>query len=375
MGLPLRIAFLHHALKGYRSELFRKLTTQLNLHFFFTREVKNTDSDINFEEFSGRYEVLKEYKTPVFASGFAPSVIPKLLRYNPDIVIASTLTSFSTYVSFLLAKILGRKFVIFSEDWHWFGGILGRLTLFVSKIILRHTDAVVAAGTKSAEFLMSLGASNIHVGINSASDLSRIDIDPDKLDEMKSKFEGRRIILYLSRIMQYKGLDILLRAHSIIENSNPDAFLVVGGDGPFRMKCEEIAKDLHLENYAFLGRIEENELVYYFHLCDVFVLPSRFMAGSRVTCEAWGMVINEAMSLGKPIVSTTAVAAAYDLILNGVNGFRVRENDYKDMARAIDLVLRRPEFGQESLKIIPKASPSQQTEAFIQAIRSVAKNQ
>lgn len=317
------------------------------------------------------HKILNEYCIPFYADGFAPRILLELIRFNPHIIIASTLSSFFTHLSFVFAKLLRRPFIVFCEDWIRPSDLLGKMTYAIKKMIIKKSDAFVAAGTMTQKYLKKEGAKKVFLGLNSATDYSQIAFDKERMEELKAQYGDKRVILYLSRIVRYKGLDVLLKAYAMLENEHDDYVLLIGGTGPFKQECRRLAEDLQIERCEFLGYVPENDLVHFLRLCDVFILPTRKMEGSRVSVEAWGMVINEAMSLGKPVISTTAVAAAYDLIENGVNGFRVEQGNSEQMAYAIERVLENPQMGEKSKDIIEKANPKKQALAFLSALKWV----
>ncbi|MGY5882009.1 MAG: glycosyltransferase family 4 protein [Candidatus Thorarchaeota archaeon] len=318
---------------------------------------------------------MREFAHPIYANGFAPGLLLKLIRFRPDVIIASTYSSFFTHVGLLYARLFRVPFVVFSEDWIWSRSLL-RVAMFpFIRYIITKSDAIVAAGTKAKDFANRHGASKVFLGINSASDLSNLVLDNEKMNKLKKKYVGKRVILYQSRIVKYKGLDVLIKAMSLLGKNYENITLLIGGDGDFRDECIELAGQLNISNYEFLGYVPQDDIPYYFNLCDVFVLPTRYLAKSTVPAEAWGLVINEAMSVGKPIVSTSAVAAAYDLIEPGLNGFIVPHSNPKALAKAIHIILQSPlTFGENSLQILKKAEVRQQRDAFSNAIKHVIRS-
>jgi glycosyltransferase involved in cell wall biosynthesis len=129
--------------------------------------------------------------------------------------------------------------------------------------------------------------------------------------------------------------------------------LIVAGTGSFLVECKTLAKNLKIKNCVFLGYITDQAKYNLYELSDIFVLPSTFRDG---ICEAWGFVLNEAMSFKKPLISTDAVAGAYDLIKNGENGYIVGSGDSIQLQNCIsrlisdsDLILR---MGAKSIDMI-----------------------
>ena len=102
------------------------------------------------------------------------------------------------------------------------------------------------------------------------------------------------ILLFVGRLVAYKGVDVLLRALPGIE-----ATVVIVGDGPARSSLEALARELCVaDRVRFAGEVTDEDLLAWYHACDALVLPSI----SRQ--ETFGLVQLEAMACGKPVVST-----------------------------------------------------------------------
>ena len=105
-----------------------------------------------------------------------------------------------------------------------------------------------------------------------------------------------------------------------------DIFLLIVGDGPFINECKDLAKKIDIKNIHFMGYVDAK--AYCYKACDVFVLPSILLDDHQY--EAWGLVINEAMAFGKPIITTDAVGAAEDLVKDGYNGYIVKNKSVEE---------------------------------------------
>jgi len=171
-----------------------------------------------------------------------------------------------------------------------------------------------------------------------------------------------------------KGLDILIKAFDCLRRERNDISLLIVGDGPFAPYCRELCRSLETENITFAGSVAPADRGQFFEQADVFVLPSRFIGNFY---EGWGLVINEALSMGLPVITTTAVGAAYDLVVNGHNGFVVQEGSVSDLLKAMQNILAADLelMGENSRKMFEnKNNFKKMAEGFSRAIEYVGSN-
>jgi glycosyltransferase involved in cell wall biosynthesis len=120
------------------------------------------------------------------------------------------------------------------------------------------------------------------------------------------------VILFCGKFSGVKRPLDLLKAFQCL-GSDPKASLVFVGDGLLRDELQRYVKEHGLKHVHFLGFRNQSELPACYSMADVLVLPSDF--------EPWGLVVNEAMCFGLPIIASDKVGAALDLVRDGVNGF------------------------------------------------------
>ncbi len=134
----------------------------------------------------------------------------------------------------------------------------------------------------------------IHLGI----DLERFELTPEverRVARLQQAWGGRPTILFVGRLIEYKGLPILINAMRGVP-----ARLQIVGEGRLRTNLEAQVRHMELDGQVhFAGEISEADLVAHLHACEFLVLPS------TGTNETLGMVQLEAMACGKPVVSTT----------------------------------------------------------------------
>ncbi len=155
----------------------------------------------------------------------------------------------------------------------------------------------------------------------------------------------RPIILFCGKLTEVKDPATLIQA---VGRMNAKPMLLLAGDGVLRQELEQLASRVAAGSVKFLGFQNQTELPALYDLCDVFVLPSIF--------EPWGLVVNEVMNAGKPVIVSDQVGAGPDLVRAGINGDIFQAGDVADLVRALkpfmnDAVLRL-RAGEESLRII-----------------------
>ena len=138
-----------------------------------------------------------------------------------------------------------------------------------------------------------------------------------------------------------KGFDVLLKTSKELDL---DIGIYIVGDEPTE-EFVKIKKDQGLSNVHFVGFKTKEELYEYYAAADLFVLLTRG--------DIWGLVINEAMMFGLPVITTSSCIAGTELIENNRNGFIVSINDISGISQKIKIILKdaeiRKKFSEESL--------------------------
>jgi glycosyltransferase involved in cell wall biosynthesis len=160
----------------------------------------------------------------------------------------------------------------------------------------------------------------------------------------------RRVILYASKLQTRKRcIDLVDACLQIARSSPPERvpYLLIIGDGEERAALESRAQDAAPGNIRFLGFRNQTELPRFYDLCNVFVLFS--------VNEPWGLVVNEVMNAGRPVIVTDQVGCHKNLVQNGFNGYVVKAYDTRGLADALRIVLDDDEWqtmGARSLQIV-----------------------
>ena len=275
----------------------------------------------------------------------------------------------------LAAKALGMPVLLRAESW-LHDRSRSRLKLFAKRLFfsaLRHlADAVLPIGTRNAEywaeylgdrfpaFLMPYAVDNDYFAERAqAATASRaalqaeLGLQPD-----------RPVILFASKLQERKHCDDLLEAFLQLQASGPSPYLLIVGDGEMRAGLEQRARASGSDSILFAGFRNQSEMPRLFNLSTVFVLPSRH--------EAWGLITNEAMAAGLPVIVSDDVGCAVDLVRDGENGFVYPVGDVTALHDALAATLqpgRAAAMGAQSRAIISRWSYAEDVEGLRSALR------
>jgi rhamnosyl/mannosyltransferase len=158
-------------------------------------------------------------------------------------------------------------------------------------------------------------------------------VDINLFSELKENYKNKKIIFSMGRLIYYKGFSYLIEAAKYL---NDDYVILIGGEGELEASLKKIIDDNNLTSKVkLIGFIPHKELGTYYKLCDIFCLSSVFRS------EMFGIVQLEAMSFGKPIItSKLEKSGVCSVNIHGVTGQCVASNNAIAIADAIISILK-----------------------------------
>ena len=148
--------------------------------------------------------------------------------------------------------------------------------------------------------------------------------------------------------MKRKHPELLINCAINLNRNGYEFHLLMIGDGELKKDLEKIVEKNNLKNCTFTGFINQSEIPKYYSISDLFVLPSEN--------EPWGLVVNEAMCAGLPIILNKEIGCSDDLLLNNINGFEIDIKNIYSLEKAITILLKNhkklDEMKANSTKII-----------------------
>ena len=213
-------------------------------------------------------------------------------------------------------------------------------------------------GIRSKEYLMSYGVSESKIALRcQAAALPRSYSAAKVMSHYESSWKGRADephFLYVGRLSVEKGLNDLLQAFCAVHKAYPKARLDLVGSGPLAEQLKSRVGALGLKDaISFLGTKSLDDISELFLKCTALVLPSH--------SEPWGLVVNEALSYGCPVVVSSACGCVPDLALDGLTGysFEVGNTDalIKALVSVMQFSLNRKAVARNCLAVIANFTP------------------
>jgi glycosyltransferase involved in cell wall biosynthesis len=373
-----RVAFVTHICPHYRVRTFELLAGRYNVQYFFFSAGDDwywlPEHGVRAGRFS--HEYLPGVK--LGRTRLTPTLPVKLWRGAYDVYVKSINGRFALPVTYLIARLRGKPFVLWTGVWMRVNTFAHRMLYPLTRYIYRHADAVVVYGEHVKRFLVAEGVRSDVVFIaphaidNSEYARQVSDAEQDALRQRLDIPAGAKVVLFIGRFEEEKGLDVLIDAFASLADTR--AVLVLGGSGSLRESLEQRARDRGIaDRVRFAGYIPPSDTVAFYSIAWVYVLSS---VTTPVFKEPWGLVVNEAFSQGLPVVATDSVgAAAGGLVRDGVNGLVVPERDRQALATALDRVLAddalRQRMSGEALRGMAGWNNDAMVDGFAQAIESV----
>jgi glycosyltransferase involved in cell wall biosynthesis len=372
-NLPFRLAILTSHPIQYQVPFFRKLAAQPQIEltvFFCSDWGLNTYHDEGFGQMvkwdvpllgGYQFELLPNVNPKPNLTRFwgliNPAVVERLRRGNFAGVWVHGWARLTDWLAIVTAVAFGIPVLLRAETnllttlppWK------ARLKRAILTQLFRRISAFLAIGRYNAEFYEAYEVPKekiIHVpyAVDNEFFLSEAEqLLPRKI-ELKRKLSIPNhlpVILFSGKLTSLKRPMDLLEAFAELTKSTKAALVYVG-EGPMRSELESRVRKYFLQHVYFTGFKNQGALPEFYSLADIFVLPSGF--------EPWGLVVNEAMCFGLPVIVSNHVGATGDLVREEVNGFAYPVGDVVSLAEKLRILIEdtelRGRMGQASRELI-----------------------
>jgi glycosyltransferase involved in cell wall biosynthesis len=301
------------------------------------------------------------------------SIAREIIAYRPDVVILPGFSDPSYWLILLLTKLLNIPRIL-PCDSTGFDNPPNRFKKILKKFFVSNCDYGFSYGLMATEYLNSLGMPmNRIITRCQATDNEKIaSIYNSEKSIRKTQIEkngfNKYNFIYVGRLTEIKNLKRLINSFLVLKKSNKSAIdwgLIIVGDGPQKQELINLSTNNGIKSIHFVGGMSWEVVPKFYAMADVFILPS--------TSEPWGLVVNEAMACSLPVLVSNKCGAAYDLVIEGTNGYTFDPFNENDLTAKLNLFVNNKintyGMGIKSKEIIDKFTPKSAANSMYRGIQ------
>ncbi len=333
----LKVLFITNIPSPYRVDFFNELGKLCDLTVLFEKATSSERDaswkHYNFENFNGIF--LKSKSVRVDA-GFSFEVIKYVKDRRFDRIIVANTSTPTGMLALQYMKNHGIPYYLEGDG--GFAKTGKGLKERIKKHFIKGAQGYFSTGAEHDRYYITYGAEPDKIYRYPFTSLYESDLlDSPVTHEEKLRIretlsmKEEKIIVTVGQFIHRKGFDVLLKS---AKHLGDDCGIYFVGGSPTD-EYLSIKESLGLQNVHFVGFKLKEELKEYYKASDLFVLPTRE--------DIWGLVVNEAMACGLPVVTTDKCIAGLELVENGANGYIVPVDDEEALASKILEALNDPD--------------------------------
>ena len=232
-----------------------------------------------------------------------------LIRLRPDLFVAGQVVRAGP-LALMWQVLSGRPY----DVWVYGGETSSQFTSMrwltrLLHVVLRRARKVFTNSSFTTQEMLAFGLSD-DVVVELPLGVERSVFFPqEKSSELQQRYELSNKVVFttIGRLVERKGVDTVLRALSELRGEMPPWHYLIVSDGPYLPHLEQMVVELDLvPHVTFTGYVDEDELITFYNLCDIFAMPNRQVgheSESSLSVEGFGMVFLEAAACGKPVIA------------------------------------------------------------------------
>lgn len=343
-----RVVLLTEIIAPYRIPVFNVLAQQegVDLHVIFLAKTDRALRQwrIYKDEIGFSYQVLPSWR---WRTGRGNLLLNRglwsaLNQANPEVILCGGYNYLASWEALGWARRRRIRFVLWSESNREDRRSGSTWVESLKKNFLRRCDAYVVPGNSAFAYLQELGSKTQNIftapnAVDNAYFTAAAGSARAQGDSHRQRLGlPQRFVLYSGRLVLGKGVLDLLDAYAMLDSTlREQVSLVFAGEGDARGRLTALAEGIRPGRISFRGFAQREELAVLYSLAEALILPTH--------TDAWGLVVNEAMACGLPIVVTSVAGCARDLVQDGWNGWVVPPREPGRLASAIRSLLEQPE--------------------------------
>lgn len=324
----MKVLFITNLPSPYRVDFFNEWGKYCNLTVVFERNKASNRDDKWIADKCKNFKAINLNAMPIGEENSVSFRIIDILKEEYDHIVVGVYSTVTAMIAITYMRIRKIPFIISSD-----GGFIKQDDGFKRKFKIFFVGAAnmwLSSGKETTKYLAHYGANPERTFVYPFTSIWEKEIVSNVLTQAEKQatrdtlgIPESKVVLTVGRFIPIKGYDVLLKACAKLDAST--GVYIVGGKPTDEYL--QLQNELGLNNIHFVDFMSKEELSNYYKSSDVFVLPTRG--------DVWGLVINEAMAHGLPIVTTDKCVAGLELVENDVNGYIVPVDDNIKLGEAI----------------------------------------
>lgn len=329
----MRILWLSNVPSPYRVDFFNELGMYCNLTVLFEMAT-STERDPSWKQYhfiDFRGIILHGKKIDV-DKAVCLSVLSYLKKHTFDFIIVSNLATPTGILAIEYMKLCNIPYILEGDGGFAKNGKGLKETL--KKQLIKGAKAYFSSSDSLDQYFITYGAKKeqiIHYPFTSIreKDICTTYIDAQNKEKIKQQLgiTAKILIISIGQFIYRKGFDVLIKA---CKNLSEEAELYIIGGKPIPAYLNLI-NELQIKNIHFIEFKEKDILKQFYFSADFFVLPTRE--------DIWGLVINEAMAYGLPVITTNKCVAGLELIKDDEGGFIIPADESELLTKKMNLLI------------------------------------
>ena len=377
----MRVLIIHNQLwTHYKAKLFSEIHTNfpyqkgefLVAQIGLYEKSRATFGDLDYSIHQYPYQLLfdKSLQEITFIERLK-ALFSTITNFKPTVVNFTGYYDLATWPLIFYCKLKGIKLVLSNESTSA-DQSRSFFKELIKKIIIMQFDVFFCFGTKSAKYLETFGVKSNQIAVTNAAvvDNDRIEAEYKKAVQSISKNNfgaaynlREKNFIFVGRFVEVKNLSLLIRAFSKLNDLKWGLILLGNGQEESNLKNQISVNKI--DGITFISSQKWTEIPQFLALGNIFVLPS--------FSETWGLVVNEAMVCGLPVIVSDQCGCSFDLIEGKNTGEIFKSNDVNDLLKKMialkdkDLTI----YAENAKKQILRYSPKSAAQAMIKAFENL----
>lgn len=319
----MKVLFLTNLPAPYRVDFFSELGKYIDLTVIYERDSASCRNEKWKSKSKKNYkEIFLKSKKIGDDNSISFEIIKYLKKEKYEHIIIGQYSTYTAMIAILYLKLTKIPFIISSD-----GGFVkeneNRIKFKLKHFMISSANYWLSTGNFTNEYFIHYGANSDRIYKYPFTSVKEDNIISNKnLIEEKNKYKNiielksnAKMVLYVGQFINRKGIDILIKATSNFDNN----IVVYAIGGKLTEEYKSLINKLNIKNIKFIDFMEKEKLLNYYKAADLFIFPTRN--------DIWGLVVNEALAAGVPVITSKNCGAGIELIKNDYNGFLINDNE------------------------------------------------